>query len=58
MKDKDGWWIGWIENFPDVNFYEHTRDELLESLKKAFSEALPFEDGALRTLFVKDTCYG
>lgn len=40
---KDGdWWIGWIEEIPDVNCQEKTREELLESLKITLREALEF----------------
>jgi predicted RNase H-like HicB family nuclease len=34
------WWIGWIEEVPGVNSQEHTREELLESLRDALEEAL------------------
>jgi len=38
---KDGeWWIGWIEEIAGVNSQGQTRDELLENLKSALSEAL------------------
>jgi hypothetical protein len=28
-----GWWIGWIEEVPGVNWQEATREELVESLR-------------------------
>ena len=41
-KQDDGWWIGWIEEVPGVNCQEHTREELLASLKVTLAEALEF----------------
>jgi predicted RNase H-like HicB family nuclease len=40
VKQDGEWWIGWIEEVPGVNCQERTRDELLESLRSALSEAL------------------
>ena len=38
---KDGdWWIGWIADIPGVNSQGSTREELLENLRSALSEAL------------------
>ena len=34
------WWIGWIEEVPGVNSQGESRDELIENLKDALSEAL------------------
>lgn len=42
VKRTDEWWIGWIEEVPGVNCQEHTREELLRSLRQALSEALEF----------------
>ena len=42
VKRTDEWWIGWIEEVPGVNCQEHTREELLRSLREALSEALEF----------------
>ena len=42
VKRTDEWWIGWIEEVPSVNCQEHTREELLRSLREALSEALEF----------------
>jgi predicted RNase H-like HicB family nuclease len=40
---KDGdWWIGWIEEVPGVNCQEHTREELLESLRVTLKEMIDF----------------
>jgi predicted RNase H-like HicB family nuclease len=40
VKQDGEWWIGWIEEVPGVNCQERTRDELLESLRIALTEAL------------------
>jgi len=40
VKQDGEWWIGWIEEVPGVNCQERSRDELLDSLKSALSEAL------------------
>jgi predicted RNase H-like HicB family nuclease len=38
---RDGaWWIGWVEEIPGVNSQGRTREELLENLASALSEAL------------------
>lgn len=38
---RDGpWWIGWVEEVPGVNCQEHTRDELLKTLRVTLVEAL------------------
>lgn len=40
---QDGpWWLGWVEEVPGVNAQEHTRDELLASLRQVLREALEF----------------
>ena len=40
---QDGeWWIGWIEEIPGVNCQEATRDELIETLRITFKEAIEF----------------
>ncbi len=36
----DTWWIGWVEEIPGVNCQEKTREELLQSLSEALSEAI------------------
>lgn len=36
------WWIGWIEEISGVNSQGETREELLENLRSALSEALSF----------------
>lgn len=46
---RDGaWWIGWIEEVPGVNCQEHTRDELLASLREALQEILELNRQAAR----------
>ena len=42
IKQDSGWWIGWIEEIPGVNSQGETREELIENLKSALSEALDF----------------
>jgi predicted RNase H-like HicB family nuclease len=38
---QDGsWWIGWVEEIPGVNSQGSTRDELMENLQSALTEAL------------------
>ena len=38
---RDGrWWIGWIEEIPGVNSQGCMRDELIENLHSALSEAI------------------
>ena len=34
------WWVGWIEEIPGVNSQGSTREELLDNLRSALSEAL------------------
>jgi predicted RNase H-like HicB family nuclease len=40
IKQDGDWWIGWIEEIPGVNCQEHSREELLETLKITLQEAL------------------
>ena len=40
VKQAGDWWIGWIEELPGVNCQEHTRDELLETLRITLQEAV------------------
>ncbi len=42
LKQDGDWWIGWIEEIPGTNCQEHTREELLESIKLVLQEALAF----------------
>lgn len=42
IKKMDDWWIGWIEEVPGVNCQEHTKEELLVSLRVTLKEALEF----------------
>ena len=38
---RDGeWWIGWVEEVPGVNSLGSTREDLLDNLQSALSEAL------------------
>jgi predicted RNase H-like HicB family nuclease len=40
VQQRDGWWVGWVEEVPGVNSQGATRDELLENLSSALGEAL------------------
>ncbi len=40
VKQDGEWWIGWIEELTGVNCQEHTRDDLMESLRVTLKEAL------------------
>jgi predicted RNase H-like HicB family nuclease len=42
IRQDGSWWIGWVEEVPGVNAQEHSREELLESLKQVLREALEF----------------
>ncbi|MFZ3123004.1 MAG: hypothetical protein WA104_06595 [Thermodesulfovibrionales bacterium] len=42
VKEEGDLWIGWIEEIPGVNCQEHTREELMESLRATLKEALVF----------------
>jgi predicted RNase H-like HicB family nuclease len=42
VKQEGNWWIGWIEEIPGVNCQEHTREDLMESLRTTLKEALEF----------------
>lgn len=37
VKQDGDWWIGWIEEIPGVNCQEHSREELLISLKETLT---------------------
>lgn len=42
IKQSNEWWIGWVEEIPGVNCQEHSRKELVESLRITLKEALEF----------------
>jgi predicted RNase H-like HicB family nuclease len=42
IRDDGPWWIGWVEEVPGVNAQEHSREELLDSLRQVLREALEF----------------
>ncbi len=42
VKREGDWWIGWIEEIPGINCQEHTREDLMESLRVTLKEALEF----------------
>lgn len=38
---RDGrWWVGWLEEIPGVSSQGNSREELMENLRSALSEAL------------------
>ena len=50
---KDGdFWIGWIEEVPGVNSQGHSREELLENLQSALTEALELNREEAQQAFV------
>ncbi len=42
IKQQGDWWIGWIEEVSGVNCQEHSRKELVESLRSTLREAIEF----------------
>jgi predicted RNase H-like HicB family nuclease len=42
IKQQGEWWVGWIEEVPGVNCQEHSRQELIESLRTTLREAIEF----------------
>ncbi len=42
VKQEGDWWIGWIEEIPGVNCQEHTRNDLMKSLRTTLKEAIEF----------------
>lgn len=42
IKQHGDWWIGWIEELPGVNCQEHSKAELMASLREVLAEALGF----------------
>lgn len=40
IQQHEQWWIGWVQEVPGVNSQGATREELLENLRDALSEAL------------------
>ncbi len=40
IKQNTDWWIGWVEEVPGVNAQAATKEELLEDLRSALTEAL------------------
>ena len=40
VKQDGDCWIGWVQEVPGVNAQEHSRDQLLVSLKQVLQEAL------------------
>ena len=50
IRQSGEWWIGWLVDLPGVNAQEHTREQLLESLRIGAEDMLatdvPFEPDA------------
>ena len=46
VKQDGPWWIGWVEEIPGVNSQGLNRDELIENLRSALSEALEMNRAA------------
>lgn len=42
LKQDGDWWIGWIKEIPGVNCQEHTKADLLASLREVLVEAIEF----------------
>jgi predicted RNase H-like HicB family nuclease len=40
IQERDGLWLGWVEEVPGVNAQAPTRDELMEDLRSALAEDL------------------
>ena len=40
VKQEDEWWYGWLIDIPGVNAQEHTREDLVESLRIGAQEML------------------
>ncbi len=40
IQQTDEWWVGWVEEIRGVNSQGKTREELIENLQSALSEAL------------------
>jgi len=48
VKKKGDWWIGWIAEVPGVNCQEHSRQELIETLRATLHEAMETGQARLR----------
>jgi len=48
VKQNGDWWIGWVEEIPGVNSQGRTREELMENLRSALSEALEMNRDSAR----------
>ena len=40
IKQNADWWIGWVEEVPGVNAQAATKEELMEDLRSALTEAI------------------
>ena len=48
LKQDGPWWIGWIEEVPGVNCQEHSREELVDTLRETLKEAIEINRVAAR----------
>jgi len=37
IQERDGLWLGWVEEVPGVNAHAPTREELMEDLRSALA---------------------
>ncbi len=40
VKKKEDWWMGWIEEIPEVNCQDRTKEELMDTLRITLEKAL------------------
>ncbi len=46
IQERDGLWLGWVEEVLGVNAQAPTREELMEDLRSALAEALEMNRAA------------
>jgi predicted RNase H-like HicB family nuclease len=44
VRQGEGWWIGWVDEWPGVDSQGATRAELIENLASALAEALEMDE--------------
>jgi hypothetical protein len=42
LQDKGAWWIGWMEEVPGVHGQERSKEDLIDTLRITWREALAF----------------
>ena len=40
IKQEGDWWIGWVEEIPGINCQEQSREQILDTLRVTFGEAI------------------